>query len=130
MKLIIAGGRDCTEYDVLTEAIRHHQIPITQDTEIVCGMAKGADSLGFDFAIISELKIHKFPAKWNLHGRKAGPLRNIEMGDFADALLALWDGKSKGTKHMIDYATKRGLKVWVHHYVAPEPEPPIERKGI
>lgn len=79
-------------------------------------MARGADSLGGMYAEENDLKLHKFPANWDLHGRKAGPLRNIEMAKFADSLLALWDGKSKGTKHMIDEARRRGLKVWVYKY--------------
>ncbi len=130
MKLIIAGGRDCTNYSILIDAIQELGVPIDASTEIVSGMAKGADSLGVDYSIISDLRLHKFPANWDLHGRKAGPLRNIEMGNFADALLALWDGESKGTKHMIDYATKKGLKVWVYNYKKPCLGPVVERDRI
>ena len=55
------------------------------------------------------------PRQLKLHGRKAGPIRNNEMADKADALIAIWDGQSRGTKHMIDAATKHGLRVHVHN---------------
>lgn len=132
MKLIIAGGRDCNSFKLLLNAIKELEIPVDAKTEIVSGMAKGADTLGCMYAEEFDLKLHKFPAQWDLHGRKAGPLRNIEMAKFADSLLALWDGKSKGTKHMIDEATKRGLKVWVYKYTENDiikPEP-VQYKGL
>ncbi len=56
--------------------------------------------------------IKKFPANWTAYGMSAGYKRNQQMAENADALIALWDGESKGTKHMIDIATQKGL--WVH----------------
>jgi NADPH-dependent 7-cyano-7-deazaguanine reductase QueF-like protein len=58
-----------------------------------------------------ELKV--FPADWNKHGRAAGPIRNAQMGDYADQLVAVWDGKSKGTKNMIDYMNKLMKPVYI-----------------
>ena len=57
--------------------------------------------------------IKQFPADWNKYGKSAGYKRNEEMAKYADALIAFWDGKSKGTKHMIDLAKRYGLKVKV-----------------
>lgn len=84
-----------------------------QITSVVCGCASGVDKLGDDWAKMNDLPVDYCPADWNVHGRKAGYLRNVEMADHADALVAVWDGKSKGTKHMIDIATSKGLKVYV-----------------
>ena len=111
MKTIIAGSRGITDYNILLKAIDESKFEIT---EIVSGGARGADALGEWYASQHNLLIHKFLAEWNKHGKKAGILRNIEMSDNADALIALWDGKSRGTKHMIDQARKKGLSLYVH----------------
>ena len=58
----------------------------------------------------------RFPAEWDKYGRKAGPLRNEAMARYADALLAYWNGESKGTKSMIELAKASGLKVGVYQY--------------
>lgn len=110
MKVIIAGGREITDYELLLNAVLNAGFDITT---VVSGCARGADALGERFAAEAGLELIKFPADWNKHGRAAGPIRNAQMGDFADALIALWDGQSRGTKHMIDYATKKGLKVHI-----------------
>lgn len=57
-----------------------------------------------------------FKADWDKHGKAAGFKRNTEMAKYADALIAFWDGKSKGTKHMIDTAKSHNLKVRVIAY--------------
>jgi hypothetical protein len=57
------------------------------------------------------LKLENYPANWRQKGKQAGYLRNQEMAKKADALVAFWDGESKGTKHMIDIAEQMGLKV-------------------
>lgn len=110
MKVIIAGGREITDYDFLLKAVLDANFDITT---VVSGGARGADTLGERFAAEAEVELVRFPADWDKHGRAAGPIRNAQMGDYADALIALWDGQSRGTKHMIDYATKKGLKVYV-----------------
>jgi len=115
MKVIIAGGRDFKDYNRLKEVC--NKILINQNNiEIVSGTAGGADTLGERYAQDKGYEVKKFPAKWDEYGKKAGYLRNQEMGDYADGLIAFWDGKSKGTKHMIDIANKKGLKVRVIKY--------------
>lgn len=57
------------------------------------------------------MKLKLYPADWKKYGSSAGYIRNDEMAKYADCLIAFWDGKSKGTKHMIDLAVKRKIKV-------------------
>lgn len=115
MKVIIAGGRDFKDYNRLKEVC--DKILINQNKiEIVSGTAGGADTLGERYAQEKGYEVKKFPAKWDEYGKKAGYLRNQEMGEYADGLIAFWDGQSKGTKHMIDIANKNGLKVRVISY--------------
>lgn len=82
------------------------------DVELVCGMARGADLLGLQWAKEYRVPWKEFPAEWDLYGRSAGYRRNAEMADYADVLIAFWDGDSKGTKHMIECMKK--LKKEVH----------------
>jgi hypothetical protein len=129
MRIIIAGSRDFNDYDflhdqcdaVLMDYVFRKLVDIWfWDVEIVSGNAKGADQLGERYAKERDLKIKLFPANWEAYGKSAGYKRNMEMANYAKqdngALLAFWDGKSKGTKHMIDVANKTGLKVAVYKY--------------
>ena len=75
--------------------------------EIVSGCARGADSLGEKYATEKNYKLHKFPADWDRFGKSAGYRRNQEMAEFADMVIAFWDGKSVGTKHMIDISKSK-----------------------
>ena len=110
MKLIIAGGRDIHDYNLVLSGLEESEF---KPTEIVSGGAKGVDALGERYAIEMNLPLHIFEANWEEHGRAAGPIRNRKMAENADALLAIWDGKSRGTKNMIETATKKGLLVYV-----------------
>lgn len=83
---------------------------------MVAGCAKGADQIPYRYNSWHGVPIKEFAAGWDTHGKKAGILRNIEMGDYADALIALWDGSSKGTKHMIDYMNKLGKPARIIKY--------------
>lgn len=113
MKTIIAGGRDFNDYSYLEDVMNMCPFVVT---EIVCGKARGADTLGEKWGKSKDIPVKYFIPDWNGLGKKAGYVRNRDMGDYADALVAFWDGKSKGTKGMIDYATKKGLKVTVFEY--------------
>lgn len=110
MKTIIAGSRDVTSLDLVRNAVKDSGFTIT---EVVSGKAKGVDTLGEEIAKELGVPVAEFPADWKGLGRKAGPLRNIQMGDYADALVAVRLNNSRGTTHMIDYARKRGLSVFV-----------------
>lgn len=116
-KIIVAGGRLFDDYNLLKNnlLILLKNYPM-QDIEIVSGRANGADSLGERFAHEHGCKVAKFPADWNAHGKSAGYRRNADMAEYADACVCFWDGKSKGTKHMIDLATKKGIQLRVIKY--------------
>lgn len=115
MKLIIAGGRNFTNYDLLCEEVGKLTSEISE-VEIVSGGAKGADMLGEHYAIDNNLQVKRFPADWERYGKAAGFKRNAEMAQYADHCICFWDGQSKGTGHMINLAKKSGLKVKVVNY--------------
>lgn len=83
----------------------------------VSGAARGADRLGERWATINSVPVKLFPAAWRaVEGevdRRAGFLRNTRMAEYADALVAVWDGESPGTAHMIKTAEHYGLTVFV-----------------
>jgi hypothetical protein len=118
MKVIIAGSRTIIDPLELEKAITASGIYMTGDiTEVVCGNAKGADELGKLYAAWHNIPIKYFLPDWEAHGKAAGPIRNSEMVNCCgtdDWLLALWDGKSKGTQDTIKKANAKGLKVYVH----------------
>ena len=101
MKLIIAGSREFSDYQYLTGYVSTMPPWIAEPTEIVSGCAAGADTLGEKYAQKHGLRVKLFPANWARHQRAAGPIRNEEMAVYADGLIAFWDGKSRGTAHMI-----------------------------
>lgn len=111
MKTIIAGSRKFTNPILLELAIEQSGIQITT---VISGCAKGADELGETWANSHDIPVLKFPAQWGKFGRCAGPIRNMEMADNADACIAIWDGESKGTKNMIDLAHKKGLLLHIY----------------
>ena len=109
MKVIIAGSREGFTLEDVYVAVNASEFEIT---EVVSGGARGVDRLGEIFAKEQDIPIRKFIPDWNT-GKGAGFVRNREMGDYADALIALWDGQSRGTKQMIDYAKKKCLKIYI-----------------
>ena len=114
MNIIIAGSRNFNDYNLLKTSCDNLLTQFT-NIEIVSGTARGADKLGERYAREKGYSIKEFPANWNL-GKSAGYIRNDEMAKYADMLIAFWDGTSKGTKHMIDLANKRGIKVEIVNY--------------
>ncbi len=110
MKTIIAGGRNIHDYTLVLSALEESTF---KPTEIVSGMAPGVDTLAIQFANENNLPLIEFHADWNQYKRAAGPIRNRQMAEYGDALVAIWDGESRGTMNMISEATKRGLKVYV-----------------
>ncbi len=112
MKTIIAGSRLIKDYLIVKEAIKQSSFQIT---EVVSGEAVGVDGLGRRFGEENNIPVTKFPADWKAHGKGAGYIRNKQMADYAEALIAVWDGESRGTKNMIEQATKNGLKVFVYN---------------
>lgn len=105
MKIIIAGSRNFYDYEFLKQKMKELNLEIT---ELVCGEARGADSLGKRWALENNIPIKSFYPDWDRYGNSAGMIRNHEMGDYADYLVAFWDGKSRGTKDMIFYMQQIG----------------------
>jgi hypothetical protein len=107
MKLIIAGSRTIEwedAYSSIVESCRLYSSPyyntLINATEIISGMAKGVDEAGEYYAYTYDIGIKRFPADWNKHGKAAGPIRNKQMAEYADALLLIWDGQSRGSANM------------------------------
>ena len=130
LRIIVAGSRDFKDYDLLSDTLMKY-LGDMDDTDIVdnpsqvvfiSGTARGADTLGEQFAYTWEYTVKRFPANWDLYGKRAGYIRNEQMAKYSVAdgnygvLFAFWDGQSKGTKHMIDLANKHGLEVHVVRY--------------
>ena len=120
MKVIVAGGRDFKDYDLLKCTLDSFQQEYGNITEVVSGTAKGVDKLGEQYANENNIPIKRFVPDWQGLGKKAGHVRNRLMGDYAKEhngmLVAFWDKQSKGTKGMIDYANNIGLKSAVVYY--------------
>lgn len=110
MRVIIAGGREYHNYDTLLKAIEESHFEISV---VVSGGASGVDAMGERYASDMNKPLHIYLADWKRYGKAAGPLRNRKMAENADALIAIWDGKSKGTKNMIETAEKMNLYVYV-----------------
>jgi len=115
MKIIIAGGRYFNDYNKLCQ-VCSKILSEQNEIEIVSGTANGADKLGEKFAVDNGYPIKQFPADWDKFGKSAGYRRNAEMAEYADALIAFWDGESRGTKHMIDLAKRAKLKVRISYF--------------
>lgn len=117
MKLIIAGTRDYSP-DTMTIAKIVH-IAKFDVTEVVSGCARGVDQCGERYAIEYGINIKRFPVtreEWTRIGPSAGIKRNLRMAEYADGLLAFWDGQSPGTRHMISEAVRRRMPTVVYFY--------------
>ncbi len=127
LRIIVAGSRGFKNYRLLSDTIMEY-LGSMDDTDLInspsqvkfiSGNAKGADVLGEEFAYTWGYDVVRFPADWDGLGKRAGYVRNDEMAKYSmtdgnyGVLIAFWDGKSKGTRHMIDLAKKNGLEVRV-----------------
>lgn len=117
INLIITGSRTGIDYKTV-DAILTQRLNKASIAEIIHGAANGVDSYAEKWAKKHGYKIISMPADCKRYGRLAGLRRNIEMADYANreghgGLLAIWDGVSRGTKHMIETAKKKGLMVLV-----------------
>jgi hypothetical protein len=110
MKTIIAGSRKLTDMTLLLQVLQHYPYPIE---EIVSGGANGVDRLGEIYAQTHDVPLRQFKADWKEHGRSAGHIRNGKMAIYGEALIALWDGSSRGTKNMIEQAMQHSLVLTV-----------------
>lgn len=114
-KVIICGSRTFSDYEFMKTKL-DKIFSGRKPTAIICGEAMGADICGKKYALKHNIEVKSYPADWDKYGKQAGYLRNEQMAEVADACIAFWDGKSSGTKHMIETAKKKGLQVRVVNY--------------
>lgn len=126
MKTIIAGSRCTSDYSTLLAAIAECPWEIT---EVISGGAKGVDTLAERWAAEQALPFQQCAANWQRFGVTAGSLRNRQMAAIAQALLAVWDGRSTGTAHMIRVAAARGLRTHVYRTATPGPARNTDREA-
>lgn len=108
MRLIVAGPRDFWNFEFIVGKIKYYTQNV--DWSLVCGDAPGVDNVAKNYAIANGIDVDLFPANWDELGKAAGPIRNKEMADNADALLA-FDNGSPGTADMVKQAREKGLTV-------------------
>ena len=108
-RIVVAGCRNYDNYSEAKKYINHCLSRIRKENEIiiVSGGAEGADKLGELYAKENGFKIERYVAHWEKYGKSAGPRRNEEMAKIADFVICFWDGKSRGTKSMIECAKKQ-----------------------
>jgi hypothetical protein len=123
-KVIIAGSRGFSNYKLLREQCNKflREKRKTSNIIVVSGHARGADTLGEKYAQDEGFTLEIYPAQWKKFGKGAGYRRNEQMAEIADALIAFWDGSSKGTKHMIDIMNEKNLLVRVVEYETTDKE--------
>jgi len=121
MNVIIAGGRDFNDYELLKRKLNHllgRWLHLPVQIDVVSGCAWGADRLGERWAKEVGAYVVPFPADWEKYGKAAGPIRNEEMAKYAagEYCVCFWDGKSKGTKDMISLCQKYDINLRVVRY--------------
>ena len=103
MKIAIIGSRDLFVYDL------EKYLPPGIE-EIVSGGAKGIDSCAREYANRNNIKLTEFFPEYKLYGRSAPLKRNLQIIAYSDEIIAFWDGKSRGTKYVIDKCKGLGKK--------------------
>jgi hypothetical protein len=112
--LLIAGSRDISKGDAL-RAIEdaYWELPGLAPDQLVTGDARGVDTWGQQWWLRylggPETIIH-MPADWDTLGKRAGYLRNVAMAEITHQAIIVWDGKSKGTQHMMQLLNERGIE--------------------
>ena len=109
LKVIIAGGRDIDKLSYVKDAIEKSGFRVG---EVVSGAAQGVDTMGEYWAEKNGIPVKQFPADWAKHGKRAGILRNIEMSEYADALILVWNGQSPGSASMLSFAQKKNMPIY------------------
>jgi hypothetical protein len=110
MKTIVVGSRGIEDYQLVSRTMEMAPWTIT---EVVSGCARGVDRLGERRATARNIPVKRFPAEWERLGKAAGFLRNEQMARYAEALVAVWDQKNNGSRHMVHRATELELALLV-----------------
>lgn len=115
MRVIIAGSREIDDKRLVWSAVRQAKGEGLEIDEVVAGGARGVDTIAEKGAKAKGVPVEPFHVPdwlWDVT-KAAGHMRNEAMARYADALVAVWDGESTGTKDMIERALKHDLQVWV-----------------
>lgn len=107
MKVAIVGSRNLYVNDLekyLPEGV----------SEIVSGGAKGIDASAADYAVSHNIKLTEFLPEYKRYGKSAPLKRNLEIIKYSDLVIVFWDGKSKGTKYVIDNCKKLNIKLIIY----------------
>lgn len=115
MKVIIAGSRSIEDKEIVYQAIAESKFEID---EVISGGAKGVDRIAEQWANENGIPVCVVKPNWKL-GRGAGLANNQTMADQADGLIAVYDGKSKGTKDMIDTMRRKGKNIFTKMHRPP-----------
>ena len=113
IRLAVVGSRSFNDYELLSQVLDSVQSIITN---IVSGGAKGADVLAAKYALEHGIPLVEFIPHWDTYGKSAGFRRNQQIVAKADALIAFWDGRSKGTEHSINLAREAGIQVYIRRF--------------
>jgi predicted Rossmann fold nucleotide-binding protein DprA/Smf involved in DNA uptake len=113
MKVGIVGSRSFSNFGILQKIMTEHLKP---GDIVVSGGASGTDSLAEEIAKTNGFKTHIYLPNWKIYGKSAGFIRNKQIVDNSDYIIAMWNGSSKGTKHSIDLAKSQGKTVFVYNF--------------
>lgn len=117
IKIVVAGSRDFNDVELMRSELNQFVRDLeTKSIEVVSGGARGADTLGEQYAKYYNQSCTVFPADWKKYGKRAGYIRNADMAKYADACIVFWDGKSRGTANMIEIAKRYKLTLRVVSY--------------
>lgn len=118
-RVIVCGGRDFSDKELCFESL-DRILSRYSGIEIITGHARGADSLGEEYAVLNGYRLSVFSPDWKKYGKSAGPIRNSDMLAYAllenPVVIAFWDGKSEGTKDMIKKAEQARADLFVIRY--------------
>lgn len=116
-RIVVAGSRHFNDYDTLEKYISEFISRKIDEEPIifVSGGCRGADSLGEHYAKLHGYQAEVYPAEWSKYGKAAGVKRNKLMVDISDFIICFWNGSSKGTKSLIEYAGKVGKAVYIKY---------------
>ena len=114
-RVVVAGSRGFANAELLGRKLSH-LLANYSDICIISGCARGADSLGEQWALANSHKVLRMPADWHVYGKSAGYKRNVAMAEAANACVVFWDGKSRGSQHMINICEERDIPVRVIKY--------------
>lgn len=114
-RVIIAGSRFYDTYDEAVLFIDQCMPKLKSPFLIISGGCRGADTIGERYATERNIPLKRYLPEWQVYGRSAGPKRNRTMVDACDAVICFWDGKSRGSKSLIEYAKEKGKPIFIKY---------------